>query len=272
MKTTVKNINDLTLTIFGSDENSFMITNTLIVRDTHAVLIGTTFTQTDATEIARYVEDKGYTLDSVYLLHGDPDYYFGLETIKHHFPEVVAYATQPTFAHITESVEGKLAAWAEALGAQLPANIVLPKIIQGDTFEILGEQWQIVGDDASRTSLWQPNSQILIGGIDTFNEINLFLADTASVEGLAEWQLRLKSLINLDPNFVVPSHGSLDKSFDKNALEFTVNYLTVAQDAMQKATDSDAFITLMTETFPDLANAGVLALSAKVVMKEIPWG
>ncbi|CAK1253669.1 cytoplasmic protein [Fructobacillus cardui] len=272
MKTQVKKVNNLALTIFGSDENSFMITNTLIVKEGHAVLVGTAFTQKDANEIASHIKDNGYVLDSVYLLHGDPDYYFGLETIKHYFPEVVAYATQSTFTHITESVKGKLDAWSDALGDQLPNNIVLPKIVQDYSFEIFGDKWEIVGDDSSRTSLWYPKDKILVGGIDTFNEINIFLADTATLEGLAQWKHRLQSLIELDPVLVIPSHGSLEKSFDKDALAFTVNYLTVAEEAMQKATDSSSFITLMTESFPGLENTGVLSLSAKVVMKEIPWG
>lgn len=267
-----KKMNELELTIFGSDENSFLITSTLIVKETNAVLVGTMFTKADAHEIAHHIKDKGYTLDRVYLLHGDPDYYFGLETIKQHFPEVIAYATQSTFAHITESVEGKLSVWSESLSDQLPDNIILPKIVQGDTFEILGENWQIIGDDPSRTSLWHPETKILVGGIDTFNEINLFLADTATTDGLNHWSKRLKSLIALNPSFVIPSHGSLEKSFDKEALEFTIKYLSAAQRAMQKANNSEEFIALITEKFPNLDNVGVLSLSAKVVMKEIPWG
>lgn len=265
-------MNGLELTIFGSDENSFMITSTLIVKETNAVLIGTMFTKADADEIAHHIEDKGYTLERIYLLQGDPDYYFGLETIKQHFPEVIAYATQSTFAHITKSVEGKLSVWSESLGNQLPDNIILPKIVQGDTFEILGETWQIIGDDPSRTSLWHPEAKILIGGIDTFNEINLFLADTATIDALNHWSKRLTSLVSLNPSFVIPSHGSLEKSFDKEALEFTIKYLSTAQEAMQKANNSEEFIVLITEKFPNLENKGVLSLSAKVVMKEIPWG
>ncbi|MGR3742348.1 cytoplasmic protein [Companilactobacillus sp. DQM5] len=266
-----KSVDDLELIIFVSDENSFMITTTLITKGSRAVLIGTSFTKDDANEIAQFIKNNEYSLESIYLLHGDPDYYFGLEQIKQYFPKVIAYSTQSTFSHIAKTVESKLTVWSETLGNQLPQNIVMPKIIQENKFEIFEENWEIVGEK-KRTNLWNSKKNILIGGIDTFNEINLFLADTASSPELEQWINRLDLLIDLNSEIVIPSHSSAKKSYDKKALEFEKKYIQTVLKIMKNVKKSDQFIDEVKKEFPNLENESVLALSAKVLTKEINWG
>jgi len=272
IKTIETKQNDIKLTVFLSDENSFLVTSTLIEKGGHAFLINAKFTQSDAKEIVDYIATNNLILDKIFIIHGDPDYYFGLETIKASYPKAIAYATQPTVEHIVHSVLGKLQVWGNVLGENAPNNVVLPKVFEEKTIEFQGLTFEIVGLDNHRTSLFNKELELLIGGIDTFNEIHVFLADTSSREAMEVWIANVKELQALNAKIIVPSHGSIEKSFDNKLLTATVDYLETAIRASEESKDSTDFTTKLEAAYPGFANKGVLALSAKVVMKEIPWG
>ncbi|PGE96738.1 cytoplasmic protein, partial [Bacillus toyonensis] len=91
-KTIDTNQKDVKLTVFSSDEKSFMVTATLVEKAGHAFLINSKFTQSDSKEIVEYLKKNDLSLDKIFIIHGDPDYYFGLESIKAVYPEAIAYA------------------------------------------------------------------------------------------------------------------------------------------------------------------------------------
>ena len=59
----------------------------LVAGKTDAVLLDTGFTRADALRIAAMVLDSKKTLKTIYISQADPDYYFGIEVLKQHFPE-----------------------------------------------------------------------------------------------------------------------------------------------------------------------------------------
>lgn len=272
MSKTINLNHNTRLEVFGSDEQSFMVTSSLIIKDDKALLVGAKFTQNDAQKIVSFIKENNLTLEKIFIIHGDPDYYFGLEAIKNAFPYALAVATQETVHHILESLEGKLAVWEEGLGDQAPKNVVIPQIIEEGTLSFSGDVWELVGSNSGRVSLWNKEDQVLIGGIDTFNEIHLFLADTKAIASQNEWKERIEELLELNPTVIVPSHGDLEGSFDRKGLEFALDYLTASISALEKATKSEEFKKEILKDYPSLRNLGVLELSSKVVTNEIPWG
>lgn len=272
MSKTINLKNTSHIEVFGSDEQSFMVTSSLIIKDDKALLIGAKFTQNDAQEIVNYIQENNLTLEKIFIIHGDPDYYFGLEAIKKAFPDVLALATKETVHHILESLEGKLVTWKAVLGEQAPKNVVIPQILEDKTFSFSGDTWELVGSNRSRVNLWNKDSQVIIGGIDTFNEIHLFLADTKTEALQKEWKKRIEELLTLKPEVMIPSHGDLEGSFDSKGLKFTSDYLTTSVSLLGTVTTSEEFKEAMLKKYPSLRNIGVLELSSKVVTSEIPWG
>jgi len=65
-KTIDTNQQDVKLTVFSSDEKSFMVTATLVEKAGHAFLINSKFTQSDSKEIVEYLKKNNLSLDSVY--------------------------------------------------------------------------------------------------------------------------------------------------------------------------------------------------------------
>lgn len=263
---------NFTLTVFNSAESSFLVTATLVEKDGKAALINGKFTRTDAQEIVTYLRDNNLELEKIYAIHGDPDYYFGAESIIKAFPEAVLYASEYSVEHILHSVAGKLKVWGPQLGQDAPSNIVLPQVYSQSTIELAGVTFDIIGDDAHRINLYNAENKVLIGGIDVFNEIHIFLADTSTEADLQAWAQRLNSLLALELDLVIPSHAGPDGSYDRKALEATRDYLFEVLEVLGSAQDSATFINAMTEKHPSYLNKNVLALGAKVLTGEMNWG
>ncbi|MFE3857112.1 MBL fold metallo-hydrolase, partial [Streptomyces griseorubiginosus] len=94
-------------------------TATLVTGEREALLVDAGFTRADGHRLVAEILDSGKTLTTVFVSHGDPDFYFGAEVIADAFPEAVFVATPIVIEHIAHSYEGKLKAWA-ALGPNLP--------------------------------------------------------------------------------------------------------------------------------------------------------
>lgn len=148
----------------------------------------------------------------------------------------------------------------------------MPQVFVGKTIDFQGLTFELVGLDNYRTSLFNRELKLLIGGIEIFNEIHVFLADTSSKEAMEAWIENLKVLQGLNANIIVPSHGSIEKSLDNQALIATINYLKTAIKASEESKTSTDFVAKLEAAYPGYANKGVLELSAKVITKEIPWG
>lgn len=271
-KTIDTNQKDVKLTVFSSDEKSFMVTATLVEKAGHAFLINSKFTQSDSKEIVEYLKKNNLSLDKIFIIHGDPDYYFGLESIKAVYPEAIAYATESTVEHIVHSVLGKLKVWKDILGENAPNNVILPQVFKEKAIDFQGLTFELVGLDHYRTSLFNKELKVLIGGIDVFNEIHVFLADTSSKAAMEAWIENLKVLQALHADIIVPSHGLIEKSLNNQALTATMDYLRTAVQASEESGTSKDFVAKLEAAYPDYANKGVLELSAKVVTKEMPWG
>ena len=61
-------------------------------------------------------------LQGAFAIHGDPDYYFGIEQILRSVPKLEVLSTEETQQHIAESVIGKLAVWSSVLQEQAPSR------------------------------------------------------------------------------------------------------------------------------------------------------
>lgn len=166
----------------------------------------------------------------------------------------------------------KLKTWEETIGDQGPVNVVIPKVLEDDALNFHGSSWEIISSTKSRINLWNVATRTLIGGIDTFNEIHLFLADQKTTTPQRGWIKRIDDLLSLKPLFVVPSYANIEKSFDASSLVFTKKYLEKAIESLGVVTNSEEFQSKMTTAFPDLKNTGVLELSSKVVTNEISCG
>ena len=109
--TRVKEMAEAPLTIqtySPGEEAIFAVSSTLVQGKKDAILIDAQFSAEDARKLAAQIKASGKRLVAIYISHSDPDFYFGLDTLKREFPEARIVATPQTVAAIKQNKDIKL--------------------------------------------------------------------------------------------------------------------------------------------------------------------
>jgi len=265
----------LELTVYNpGTEAIFPVSSVLVSGEKDAVLVDAQFGVSQADKVVETIRRGGKTLTTVYISHGDPDYYFGLEKIKAAFPAARIVATPRTVAHIKETMDAKLAFWGPKLGADAPKTLVVPDVLDGDTLELEGKPLKIVGltgPQPERSFVWIPSIKAVVGGVVLFNNVHVWMADTQGAKSHADWLGTLKTIDGLKPRFVVPGHYLAGPSPALKASAFTAGYIRAFDAQTAKAKDSAELIAAMKKLYPKAGEVSSLELSAKVAKGEMKW-
>lgn len=261
----------LDFTIFDLDfpAGSKNKTATLVTGEHDALLVDAGFTRADGHRLVAEVLDSGKRLTTVFVSHGDPDFYFGAEAVADAFPDAVFVATQHTIEHIQHSYEGKLKAWA-ALGANLPTRLVDIAPLTGD-LELEGNRFELRGGP-DRHYLWQAEHRAILGGVLLFQREHVWVADTPKPEQRAAWIGLLDEMAALDPSLVVPGHRLPDGATDVTAITATRDYLLAFEEELTTAVDGAALTEALLRRYPDHGMVIAAQLGAKVAKGEMSWG
>ncbi|WP_323121736.1 MBL fold metallo-hydrolase [Burkholderia alba] len=260
------------------EKSTFPVSSEIVTGKTGALLIDAQFQRNDAEALVRKIKATGKPLKLVYISHSDPDYYFGLDTIKATFPDAKIVATPQTVAAIRANKDDKLAYWGPILKDNAPRALVVPEPLAGDTLTLDGQTLRIVGLDGpspDRTFVSIPSAHAVVGGIPVAANIHVWIADTQTPQSRANWLKTLERIDALNPRRVVPGHylpnpdGS--EPFTLASVRFTRDYLKAFEAEAAKAPDSAALIAAMKARYPGLADVSSLELSAKVIKGEMQW-
>lgn len=252
----------------------FPVSSVLVTGKTDAILVDAQFGIGQANKVIEKIRASGKNLTTVYISHGDPDFYFGLEAIKAAFPNAKIVATPQTVAHIQETAAGKLGFWGPKLAADAPKTTVLPDVLEGNSLTLEGHKLEIIGlngKQPDRSFVWIPSIKAVVGGVVLMNNIHVWMADTQSPQSHADWLSTLSTITQLKPRTVVPGHYLEGESSSLNAAKFTADYIKAFDAETAKAKDSAALIAAMKARFPKAGEEGSLNLSAKVAKGEMKW-
>ncbi len=266
--------NNFTLKVYNASENSFGVASVIVTGKTEAVLIDAQFTLADAEKVAQEIKKDGKKLTAIYVSHGDPDFYFGLEIFKKYFPEVTAYASPTTIEHIKKTAQKKLEVWGERLGKNITSNVILPQNLKEDFIELEGEKLEIIGleEFPSRTFVWIPSVKAAVGGINVFGtSFHLWMADAQTAEARKEWTSVLNKIDNLNPEIVIPAHAKSETPFDISAVKHTRNYIQFYEEALKTNKTSESLTDTLKKEYPDLTFETALQIGAKVNTGEMKW-
>lgn len=265
----------LTVDVYNPGEEAiFAVSSVLVKGEKDAILIDAQFSAVDAEKVVDTIKASGKNLTTIYISHGDPDYYFGLETLNKAFPDARILATPQTLAHIEATKDDKLKVWAPALGEHAPEQLIVPTALEGDTLLLEGKELKIVGLDGptpDRTFVWIPSIETVAGGIPVLAGEHVWMADTQTPESHTEWLNTLDRIKALEPKVVIPGHFAPGSALDLSAVEFTAEYIRAFDEETAKAADSAALIAAMKQRYPNLGGESSLELSAKVAKGEMEW-
>jgi glyoxylase-like metal-dependent hydrolase (beta-lactamase superfamily II) len=265
----------LTLDVYNpGDKAIFPVTSVLVSGEKDAILVDAQFGKSQAEQLVEKIRASGKQLTTIYISHGDPDYYFGLDTLTAAFPQAKVLASQPTVDHIKQTVAGKQAFWGPKLGADAPAKTVVPQVLKGDSLMLEGQKLQVVGLEGKqpdRSFVWIPSIKAVVGGVVVAENIHVWMADTQTPKSHADWLATLHSIETLKPKTVVPGHYLGESARSLAAVQFTADYIKVFDEETAKAKDSAELIAAMKKRFPTLGEDSSLELSAKVAKGEMKW-
>jgi glyoxylase-like metal-dependent hydrolase (beta-lactamase superfamily II) len=252
----------------------FPVTSVLVSGHKEAVLVDAQFGRSQAEKVVEMIRASGKRLTTIYISHGDPDFYFGLDTIKSAYPDARIVATPSTIAHIKQTLEKKLAYWGPILGQDAPRQAFVPEPLTGDTLQLEGEVLKVrdlSGPQAARSYVWIPSLKAAIGGVVTFNNMHVWMADTQSEKSQLDWLASLDALAALQPETVLAGHYAEGSVHDISAVNFTRDYVKAFRAEAAKAQDAQALIKALKARYPGLEGDEVLKISAKVAKGEMKW-
>ncbi len=262
----------LTLDTYNPREAAvFPVSSTLISGEKEAILVDAQFSSNEAQALIERIRASGKRLTTIFISHGDPDFYFGLDALTRAYPEARVMATAATVAYIEKTRAPKLAYWGPILKDSAPARTLVPEVLRGNLLELEGQRIEVVGHDPQHTSLWIPSLKAVVGGVLTSANIHLWVADAQSVEARQRWLKSLEELEALQPTTLVPGHYLGEPAMNLADLRFTRDYLLALQQELPKAPDSQALIAAMKARYPQLQDDSSLELSAKVLKGEMQW-
>ena len=265
----------LSLSVYNPAENAiFPVSSSLVTGKHDAILIDAQFARKDAEALIKQIRDSGKTLTTIYISHGDPDYYFGLDTIKAAFPKARIVATAPTLAHIKATMNQKIAFWGPKLGKDAPAKLIVPELLKGDTLKLEGQSLKVMGLEGAKSELsfvWIPSLRTVTGGVAVVGNQHVWMADSKTVEARQHWKKTLDAITALNPVQVVPGHFLPGAKMDISSVRFTRDYIDAIDAELPKAADSKALVEAMKQRYPSLGGTGDLELGAKVLKGEMPW-
>lgn len=265
----------LRLEVYNPGEKAiFPVTSAILSGEREAVLIDAQFQRNDAEALVAKLKAGGKKLSTIFISHGDPDYYFGLDVIQAAFPEARILATPQTVAHIKESMNGKLAYWGPILKDNAPQKLVLPEVFEGDRLQLEGRSIEIKGlkgPSPERSYLWIPSLKTVAGGVVVSSGIHVWVADTQTPASRKNWQATLNSIAALKPAAVVPGHYLGEAPKGLGAVRYTGEYLQAFEAEAARATDAAALVEAMKSRYPQAGEPASLTLSAKVIKGEMKW-
>jgi glyoxylase-like metal-dependent hydrolase (beta-lactamase superfamily II) len=248
-------------------------TATLVTGESDALLVDAGFTRADGHRLVAAILDSGKRLTTVFLSHGDPDFYFGAEVVADAFPDATIVATPLVIEHIAHSYEGKLKAWAAA-GANLPTRLVDISPLSGD-LTLEGHRFELKGGAErlpDRHYLWQADHRAVVGGVLLFQQEHVWTADTNSPEQRAAWVAQLDEIAALDPQLVVPGHRLPGTAADLSAVTGTRDYLLAFEEELARAADGAALTAALTSRYPGHGMLIAAQIGAMVAKGEMSWG
>ena len=265
----------LTLDVYNPGAAAiFPVSSVLVSGAKDAILVDAQFGKAQAQQLVDKIRASGKHLTTIYISHGDPDYYFGLETLTRAFPDAKVLASGPTVEHINQTKDAKLAFWGPQMGADVPASLIVPQVLKGNTLELEGRELDVVGlagRQPERSFVWIPSLKAVVGGVVVADNLHVWMADTQTPQSHKQWLATLKRIDSLQPKIVVPGHYLGQSDHSLKAVHFTRYYIKAFDEETITAKDSGELIAAMKKRYPQLGEESSLELSAKVAKGEMKW-
>ena len=253
-------------------EDLAWVTNTvtLIYGERDAVLVDTFLSVEHSKELVDWLADRGKNLTTIYVTHAHGDHFFGLKILLDKFPKVRAFATASVVAGMQNQTTPDFVKsfWEPRFPGQVPSQLVVPEILEGDTLYLEGERLKVVElghtDTSHSTALHVPSIGLVISGDAVYNNTHPYLAE-CDQNARDEWLRALDKIEALHPRAVVAGHGVLDPDSSPRHIEETRGYIRDLNAAVANTSTALDLYKKMLTLHSNRVNPGSLWATAKAV-------
>ncbi|GAA4539254.1 MBL fold metallo-hydrolase [Pseudonocardia xishanensis] len=244
------------------------ISATLVSGERDAVLVDPLMTDDQATSLVEWITETGRNLTTVYVTHGHGDHWFGLGTVLDRFPAARAVATPAVVAQMRKqgSADFVESFWNARFPGQIPSRLALADELEGDRFELEGEELVVVDlghtDTDDTTCLHVPSIGLVVAGDAAYNDVHLYLAESPA-DGRQEWLEALDTIEALQPRTVVAGHKRAGLPDDPAILDRTRRYIHDFEQLLDRTSTAEELYRAMLERHPGRVNRGAVWGSAR---------
>jgi glyoxylase-like metal-dependent hydrolase (beta-lactamase superfamily II) len=259
-------------------EDLAWVTNTvtLIYGERDAILVDTFLSVQHSKELVDWVAESAKNLTTIYITHAHGDHFLGLKFLLDRFPNARALATAPVVATMQNQIRPEFinSFWEPRFPGQVPSQLALPEILEGNTFNLEGETLVVIElahtDTSHTTALHVPSIGLVISGDAVYDNTHPYLAE-CDERARAEWLSALDKIEALHPRAVVTGHGVLEPDSSPRHIEETRRYIHDFNRSVATASTAADLYEKMMNLHPNRANPGSLwgaANAAKPLLSQ----
>ena len=246
---------------------------TLVCGEQHAVLIDGLTTKEHAAALVDWIDDRGLTLQTIYVTHGHGDHFFGLgPLVARHpgvrvvaLPEVVDRMREQTSPEVYESL------WRPLFGEQIPEEIVIAQPLDGNRIDLEGHSLFVhrAGhtDRADTTFVHVPDLDLVVAGDIVYNGVFPFTVDTDR-STRDEWRQALVDIAACKPAYVVAGHKAPTADDDPRHIAETRRFLDDFDAALDSGAPADEIFDSLATTHHERVNRTALWAGVSVQVRR----
>jgi glyoxylase-like metal-dependent hydrolase (beta-lactamase superfamily II) len=261
----------LTLKVFTSSPEGFLVNSTLVSGAHDAILIDAQFVLSDAKRLVAEIKATNKHLTTVYVTHFHPDHYWGFGVLKEAFPDAKLVALPKTVKEIESTALAKVKQWQPMFKDNIPVKPIVPEPIQGSTLLLEGQKLEIFGEQQGDTPdnsyVYIPSLSAVVCGDIVYSGVFPWTAESTAEQRKA-WLQTLDRIAALNPKVVVAGHQRPEDGTDPSSLAFMKSYLRSYDEVLASSkTAADAESKLKAK-YPNLGSDFSLKLGLQTAYKR----
>jgi glyoxylase-like metal-dependent hydrolase (beta-lactamase superfamily II) len=254
----------LTLRAHQSAEYSATVNSWLLETATEVAVVDAQLVMPEAQKVVALVRSTGKKLAWVWVTHGHPDHYAGLEALATAFPGVPLYARPSTVSDGPELLKKFDAPLQNFFPGEMTAGPVTMSSYTAATIAVGGVELRIVdvtgGENSTSTMIVIPSQRAALVGDLVYNKVHPWLNEMDDAGVLRHIDM-LAGLSDVDTFY--PGHG---EPFGRAFLPVYRGYVTDFLAEVPQAKDAPELIERIWRRYPDWRTMAGLRFSANAYL------